>query len=188
MADTSPSQAPPRTPRPRSWLDVASGDGHLLVRVGGLGNMHAAVTLQDVVADWCRQGCTRLILDLEECAGLDSTFMGTLVCIASRLREENGGITLVNVSGHNRELLEMLGAAQFVTFGGRQDVPDLQFTRLAPVPGDARRRVELIREAHECLCRLSPENRQRFGSFLASLGAELDNGHPFPDTTDEDAD
>lgn len=159
---------------PASWLDVATQEEFLVVRVGGLGDMHVAVTLQALVQDWAREGCRRVLLDLGPCESIDSTFMGNLVCLASRLEEQGGDLTVYNLGPHCRDQLDLLGAGAFLRLRADGDFENLEYTRMPPVVGDARRRVELIRDAHACLCRLSETNRERFGPFLETLGRELD--------------
>ncbi len=159
---------------PASWLDVAQDRDVLVFRVGGLGNMYAAVTLQDLVQDWLKECCRRVLVDLGPCDSVDSTFMGNLVCLSARLKERGGELVVYNPGPHCRDQLELLGVDELLDLRTDGQFDRLAYSRMAPIPGDARRRVELIREAHDCLCRLSEENRERFGRFLDALTRDLD--------------
>ena len=55
-------------------------------------------------------GTRHIVVDLETCPTMDSTFMGTLTGIAIRLMDHPGGrLQVVNVNDRNRQLLGNLG-------------------------------------------------------------------------------
>src|SRR5688500_16405669 len=59
------------------------------------------------------RGYRQFVLDLKECPGLDSTFMGTRAGIALRLREiGQGELRVTNLNERNRDLLANLGLDQ----------------------------------------------------------------------------
>jgi anti-anti-sigma factor len=177
MSDQTSSNGVPRPDAPRTWLDVATSGPHLVIRLGGLGNMFAAMMLRDLVYDWTSSGCRYLLLDLQRCEGLDSTFMGTLVNLGEQLRDRGGVLRLYNVPQHCRDQLAILGADSLLDIAGEGPVfPQMEFTRLEPPPDDPRRRAELVREAHTCLCGLSEANRQLFGDYLRMLDSDLNRG------------
>ena len=54
------------------------------------------------------QGFDDFIIDLLECRGMDSTFMGTLLCIINQVHTK-APVTLINVNDNNQKLLDTLG-------------------------------------------------------------------------------
>lgn len=55
-------------------------------------------------------GDTLLVVDLGACTGMDSTFMGTLAGLASRISAKSGGkLQVADASARNRASLEDLG-------------------------------------------------------------------------------
>ena len=154
---------------PLSYLDVAGCDTHMLICVGGLANMHLALTLQQFTKNSCDLKYRDFILDFSRCRGLDSTFMGTLVSLMSMLAENEGQFQLVNVGEQCQKNLQMLGVYDLLDVHGEQKIPEVEFTRLVPVADNTAERLKLIRHAHERLCQADPSNRERFGAFLAML-------------------
>ena len=67
-----------------------------------------------MLKDWCEQeinaGVSCIVVDLEECKGMDSTFMGTMAGLAMRLMKLPGGkLQVAEPSECNRKSLEDLG-------------------------------------------------------------------------------
>lgn len=55
------------------------------------------------------RGIHKFVVDLAECTGLDSTFMGTLAGIALRLQEMNGDLHVVHLKPEHEQQLRALG-------------------------------------------------------------------------------
>lgn len=157
-----------------SSLGVSRIDNAALVQVFGLGNMHLAPTLHEFVHNEIEKGTANFIVDLRECTGMDSTFMGTFIGLSDATQAVGGWFCLVNPGPDNLNLLKMLGVHNMVTihdddFPSRpQDV----VTMLHPTD-DAFARLEQVREAHLRLVDADPENKARFGPFLKAMEAEL---------------
>lgn len=175
-------------PDPRSWLDAARSTSAMVIRIGGVGSMHLAVTFRDLMDDTFAGTSKQVLLDFSACSGVDSTFMGTLVQVTDRFRTAGRRVRLYNISPRCQEQLELLGVLAFLDMASDQPFPsDLAYTRLVPERASAARRLEQIREAHERLCELSEANRQRFGEFIATLGQELEEARrpPPPDPAED---
>ena len=80
------------------------------IRCDGKGSF----TNSPVLKDWCERemaaGVTSIVVDLEECKGMDSTFMGTLAGLAMRLMKlPEGKLQIAAPSERSRKSLEDLG-------------------------------------------------------------------------------
>ncbi len=86
--------ASPRT-RPRSvgCIEVARAGDTVIFRVVGLGSVANAGTLWQFAERSLGEGWRRFALDLAECTGLDSTFLGSLVGLSQEIasRERRRG-------------------------------------------------------------------------------------------------
>jgi len=104
------------------------------VRVMGLGNMSNAPVLKVFSEKMIEEGFRRYIIDLESCRGIDSTFMGTLLDIATSAREGDRptkkptdsdpgelGVLLVNVDDHCRKQLSSVGLDAFLPIAAERD-------------------------------------------------------------------
>lgn len=165
------------SPEAETYLEAATAGDDALVKVCGLGNMRLAMVLDDLCTLLSEKGSRQLALDLTDCSGMDSTFMGTLVSISANYAELGGWMCLVNVSAANRNLLEMLGVAKLVQTRESFPIDPLKVARLhLPPTDDAARRLALIKKAHERLVAIDERNLEKFGAFLKMLGASLATG------------
>ena len=162
---------------PSAKMLVMVGEQFACVRIIGRANFTSSVDFK-ILADELRQkGCKRFVLDLSECALMDSTFLGVLAGLGLKLSGHNGdldrqGVELFNPSPRITELLETLGVLNlFKRTQGTCAVPagaqPLEHTPASPS------RAEVTRtclEAHETLIALSPANADKFkdvAQFLA---------------------
>ncbi len=123
-----------------------------------------------------------LVVDLEACTGMDSTFMGTLAGMASRLAVNPGGVLHIAEAGmRNRRSLEDLGLDFLMEIDppGASWCDDLETlrARLKPpqslAPQDKLQRTTHVLEAHQLLADTNEKNAQVFSSVIAVLENEL---------------
>ena len=125
------------------------------------------------------RGYREFIVDLQNCAMMDSTFMGTLAGVALRLKElGDGHLHVIHCGTRSRELLSGLGLDQiFSIHNGGLSAPIC--TQLdeddAPSssPDQKREQAQTMLEAHEALCQAAPENLTRFKDVLDYLKQDL---------------
>ncbi|MEQ1854223.1 MAG: STAS domain-containing protein, partial [Chthoniobacteraceae bacterium] len=94
---------------PTIFADTETGP-EVRIRVEGKGTFQTSPGLREFARRMIEEGRRKIIIDLEGCTGMDSTFMGTLAGIAMRLREAGGGdLWVINRSPRSAELLGGLG-------------------------------------------------------------------------------
>ncbi len=163
--------------------DAPSGEGYyaarhndcLYIRVVGMANMANALHLDAFIKAETDQGVRQVCVDLSDCHGMDSTFMGILVGVHNHLRKEGGGrLVVLNPSKHNRRLLDMLGLSSVMPVIHRQRLPDLRFVAIGRLGTQTHiKRIRRVKKAHEDLVAISPRNREQFRTFLEALAREL---------------
>lgn len=169
------SGTPPQ-PGAGNRLQISRTEDAVLVQVFGLGNMFLATTFQDFVESELRAGFTNFVIDLRQCDGMDSTFMGTFIGLSTTVKEKFGWFCLVNVSSANMSLLKMLGVIHMVSIHeGDFPVAEGRTATLLPTT-DANKRLRQIRTAHEDLIKADPENEKRFGAFIRAIVDEMSGG------------
>lgn len=165
-----PAKSPP--------FQIARSQDAIYVRVTGLGSMHNASALDAFAEREIEEGAQQFILDLSECTGVDSTFMGTLLGLSNRVREldAGAGIALINVDDHARKQLSSVGVDAFVTLvPGETPLPrKLKLTQLSTEPVSDRERLKLMVRAHKDLVSADSRNEAKFGAFLSAIVAELE--------------
>ncbi|HOW97978.1 MAG TPA: STAS domain-containing protein [Kiritimatiellia bacterium] len=153
------------------------------IRVVGRGSFKISASLKEFAVHALDAGCRRIVLDMAECVGMDSTFMGVLAGLAFRLRAvPEGRIVIVNLNPRTRGLLATLGLDEAVETHMAGATPaDLEpllarGEALTELPAEERGQAETARtmlEAHENLVRLSPENLPKFKDVLTFLREDL---------------
>lgn len=173
-----------------SGFEVARAGDVVYVRVLGMGNMANAPILKAFSEKMIEEGYRRFIFDLEHCRGIDSTFMGTMLDIATSAREGNRpkktlsdsdpgepGVLLVNIDDHCRKQLSSVGLDAFLPMAAdRAKLPsglELRALEVKDVP--PQERLKLILKAHQELVAIDQRNEAKFGAFLKDLLADL--GH-----------
>ena len=161
-------------------LKVAVRKPHAAVMVQGRATFKTAPALKQFGAAALAEGCTILVLDMRDCVGMDSTFMGVLAGLALRVRTRNQGETaVVNLSSKNLGLLETLGLTRLMrvhllqeSAEGPSEAGAAGEVRLDMAP-DKRLTSETMLAAHETLVEIDPANLPKFQDVLAYLREDL---------------
>ena len=123
-----------------------------------------------------------LVVDLGECTGMDSTFMGTLAGMAARLSAADSGVLQIAEPGErNRRSLEDLGLDFLMeidppTAVWRGRVDDIRSGLNPPLaPGSLGQiqRTRHVLEAHQNLTELNNKNADEFGAVVDMLEKEI---------------
>jgi len=120
----------------------------------------------------------RIIVDLEECTTMDSTFMGVLASVGLRQKRDAGEkMTVVNANPQNVRLLQTLGLSHFMNVRSQvaedaQAAPE-DFKCATPEELSRYDRIVHMIEAHQTLCDADSQNELRFQSVLKYLGESL---------------
>lgn len=131
-----------------------------------------------------------LVVDLEVCSGMDSTFMGTLAGMASRLSNvEGGSLQIASADDRNRRSLEDLGLDFLMKInpsdaGWNNQLEDIR-SRLAPAKSSGGiehgQRARHVLQAHEVLSGVNSKNAREFESVVGMLKKEVE-GKPQPES------
>ena len=161
-------------------LTVLVGQRFACVKIAGRANFNASVNFKTVLSELQLQGYSYIVLELSECALMDSTFLGVLAGFGLQASAPPGGcaahaIELRNANERLTELLENLGVlhlfrtAQGALPADRMETPDIP---AACLPShEALTRASL--EAHQTLMDLHPDNVARFKDVVKFLAEDL---------------
>jgi anti-anti-sigma factor len=159
-------------------LQAAIAGDTLFVRVTGRGSFKVAAPLKQYIADVCAKQTVKLVaLDLEECIGMDSTFMGVLAGLSGRLKKAGQILELINLSEKNENLLSTLGVAQILNIYSNahgHDIPEHDTSALPAGDTSMKTMAETALKAHENLVEISEENRPRFKRVIELLKEDVD--------------
>jgi len=159
-------------------LQAAITDHSVFVRVVGRGSFKVATPLKQFVAKVASQRpISTVVIDLEECIGMDSTFMGVLAGLAGRLKKADQTLELINLSDKNAHLLKTLGVDQVLSFYQNGHGHPSATKETEPVPTDPASKKEMAEtalQAHEKLVQISEENRPKFKRVIEFLKEDVD--------------
>src|SRR5437773_9550902 len=83
------------------------------VKIEGKGSFLNSGNLKEFAREMLDRGYRECVIDLADCAMMDSTFMGTMASVALRLKElGRGHLHVVHCGNRSRELLSGLGLDQ----------------------------------------------------------------------------
>jgi len=125
-----------------------------------------------------RCGCTKVAIDLENCRGMDSTFLGVMADAATNLpKHGETSLVILNASDKNKQELATVGLLPLVKIVEKPYHPpaglDLQKVDFFHLPDSDTERIKEIKRLHEQLVNLNEKNKEQFGSFISMLEEEL---------------
>ena len=96
-------------------------DGWTVVAASGEIDVATAPALRDRLTDLVEAGSTRLVVDLEDVAFIDSTGLGVLVGGVRRARAQDGDLRLVCTNTRILKVFEATGLDEVFTIGSTVD-------------------------------------------------------------------
>lgn len=163
----------------QSSIQVGVNGPAVWVRIEGKGSFLNSGNLKEFAQEMVNRGYREFVIDLEHCAMMDSTFMGTMAGVALRLKElGHGHLHIVHCGTRSRELLSGLGLDQiFSIHTNGSTAPECESLGQEPAPATAeeskKEQAQTMLEAHEALCEAAPENFTRFKDVLEYLKQDL---------------
>ena len=158
-------------------------DGFSWIRCEGKGSFLNSPLMKAFGDERMESGESKLVVDLSACTGMDSTFMGTLAGMASRLSAIDGGsLEIADADERNRRSLEDLGLDYLMKI----DPPAAQWRDqldeirkdLSPVKTigaamDQAQRAKHVLVAHEVLSNMNDENAHKFANVVGMLKTQV---------------
>jgi anti-anti-sigma factor len=162
---------------PSAKMLVMVGEQSACIRIIGRANFTSSVDFKMLLDELRQKGCGCFVLDLSECALMDSTFLGVLAGLGLKLSGGNGDparhrVELFNPSPRIIELLETLGVLHLfnITQGAAAPATPTQPQEHMPTNPSKAEVSRTCMEAHQILMDISPANVARFkdvAQFLA---------------------
>ena len=162
-------------------ISFGTFDEFTWIRCEGKGSFLQSPTLKECAERRRAKGETHFVIDLEACTGMDSTFMGLLAGLASRVGKEGGRVMIASPGDKNRRSLEGLGLDCILdiepsdaAWVGKE--PEIR-AKLKPFSlnrlPDTKDRAQHVLESHLTLASTSEENAKRFSTVLQVLEKEV---------------
>ena len=168
MRSPPPNASPAKTQDGR-YL-VATSSEAVYLRVVGLGTMRNCVAFKRFADEVRAGGCDKFVIDLAQCQGFDSTFMGVLLGLVFAKTT----VVVINVSPQHRELLRGVGLHRLLRLcDSTVETPEFHLKELEIAPASAASRARVMLSAHENLAKVDRRNEEKFGTFIRALREDL---------------
>ena len=167
-----------------SSIQVGVNGPAVWVKVEGKGSFLNSGNLKEFAREMLDRGYREFVIDLADCAMMDSTFMGTMASVALRLKElGRGHLHVVHCGNRSQELLSGLGLDQiFDIHVNGTTAPECEALKGGSTDGSRdtkkQEQAQTMLEAHEALCKASSENIFRFKDVLDYLKQDLHHETP----------
>ena len=163
-------------------LFATLSDTEAWIRIIGQGNCRISPSFKALFLDLTDRGSNHFVLDLEDCQGVDSTFIGVMAKLATQIKSSSKSSQFLIREANERvtKSISSLGIEalnQFVT------------AQKTPPPGDAifhafdkktdssiDSKIDVCKtslEAHTTLCDLNEDNKKKFQHVLDFLNDDL---------------
>jgi anti-anti-sigma factor len=168
----------------QSSIQVGVNGDAVWVKVEGKGSFLNSGNLKEFTREMVNRGYREFVVDLENCAMMDSTFMGTMAGVALRLKElGHGHLHVVHCGERSRSLLTGLGLDQiFDIHSNGTAAPECEVLRGDKANDSATEQKKQVNvdmlHAHEALCQAAPQNLSRFKDVLDYLKQDLHHETP----------
>ncbi|WP_075090851.1 STAS domain-containing protein [Haloferula sp. BvORR071] len=161
-------------------------DGFTWIRCEGKGSFVTSPVMKECAESRIAEGERCLVIDLEACTGMDSTFMGQLASFSARLSKlgASGGVQVAGAGERNRTSLEDLGLDCLLEIdppaalwrGHADEVrAHLEPYQLGHPIGNQDRAKHVL-ESHKILSAANAENARKFAGVVGILEKEVAEG------------
>jgi anti-anti-sigma regulatory factor len=159
-------------------LMVAVRDQVVFIKINGRGDFNLSLDLKKLFVELKERGYRRFVLEMCDCAMMDSTFLGMLADIALKFCNVNNPqcfpLELMHPNPRIAETLENLGVAHLFKITQCSDAPEVDYQPQA-LKAD-KSKIEVTRnclEAHTLLMGINEENVQKFKDVAQFLADDL---------------
>lgn len=161
-------------------------DDCLWVRCNERGCFLNSPALKGIADKYQAEGGSHIVVDLELCPGVDSTFMGTLAGIARRCMGAGGAVEVAGATQRTRAAMEGLGLDMLLSINPadaawQADIADRRAVLAQdagampePAPLSEHARTRHVLDAHEALRNMNEKNDETFGYVCETLKEDLE--------------
>ena len=154
------------------------------VRVDGPANQENAGQIREFLRGRFESGWSKFVIDLQDCIGIDSTFIGMLYRLAVDVMKKNdsGTVDVIHPGDRNERSIRKLGLDSMIRIDRDGEnwseekslVEEYLKHPLCDSSYTKEERAELVLDAHEALIEANEENRSRFCDVVEYLKKDME--------------
>ena len=149
-----------------------SGDRYA-VKVVGRATFECVAPLRNLAKELDNTTFKQVDIDLADCRGMDSTYMGVMAMIALRAKKISASISIFNANELNKTALCGLGLKRLFVFTEGVVAMDEQIVSDA-APADRKTSAETVLEAHKTLMDVDQDNVEKFEKVVDFVQKDID--------------
>ena len=159
-------------------------DSFFWIRCNGRGTFANSSALKRSADAYIDEGGRMIVIDLETCPGVDSTFMGTLAGLARRLMPMGGNVQIASPTDRARAAMESLGLDALLEieppvapWRGKMEEIRQKLSSSSSSQGesiDDISRAHHVLDSHITLSELNESNAEKFRTVTEYLKKEID--------------
>jgi len=164
---------------PSAKMLVLVGEKFACIKIIGRANFTSSIDFKTLINELRQKDYGYFVLDLSECALMDSTFLGVLAGFGLKMGggaeggEDKRGIVMLNPNPRITELLENLGVLHLFRITHGEAPACSETVAHAEVKATREEVTRACLEAHETLMNLNPDNVARFKDVAQFLAEDL---------------
>ena len=153
---------------------TAEKSGILKVKVVGRATFAVAPALRDFVKSVDEKENIKAVeVNLAECTGMDSTFMGILAMLALKARKKKFPVKVIN-PGINKKLLDGLGLSKMFEYIDI-DEPNSESWRKTNIEMESRQQnAKTVLDAHQVLMEADEGNVEKFKTVVDMVKKDIE--------------
>ncbi len=154
-------------------------------RIEGRGGHDTCGNVKRFLRDQFDAGFCRFVIDLQNCNGIDSTFIGMLYRLACDVekKDEQGTVDVINPGERNEKAIRKLGLDSMIKIdcdgsNWHKELELIEENLKNPLCCESlgkREHAEMILDAHEALAAANDENQSRFCDVVDYMRKDIDS-------------
>lgn len=156
---------------------ISQSHGVFKIKVEGRASFESSPPIRNLAKTLKSETVQKVSVDLKNCTGMDSTFMGVLAMLGLEARKVMAPMEIFGASDENLNLLEGLGLKKLFNFVNEvsTDLLDTkEWERVDGNPRNIRERAETVYEAHDTLMDVDAKNVPKFEKVVDLTRKDLD--------------
>ncbi len=162
----------------QATLAVAVANNQARIKVNGRATFQCTENLKDFCNSMLEKKDISISLEMENCTGMDSTFMGMMAKISLQARKQNSVITINNINEDNKKNIFSLGLKNMFNFASSDEQSNDWEDIESQNDNQVTQRQNII-DAHQTLIDVNEDNRKEFQDIVnfLNLEKEMDEGN-----------
>ncbi len=141
----------------------------VVLQVRGRANYQNCLSVREFFHERLQAGRRLFVVDLKECRGMDSTFLGILAGLANNLKINGGSLTLSRPGDGLVTVIRHLGLDRLARIAENFELQKNPSEKLENAKMNEFEQAKLVLEAHENLMKTSPDTAPNFQDVVEFL-------------------